>query len=238
MSDYTMKDLMESSDVVILQDTVIIGSGSVNKYYKDKGYIKQGVGQSGWFNVDLVDVNPKSSIMVKVSCPICDNEREQRIENIIRRCSTKCNPCSINMMIGGERFGNLTIVSHAYGRYYNCMCDCGKPVVCSSNLKDGKTASCGCLKYTQNGKNGRNLGVKQLALDTLGYYCDTCKSPDMLNVHHLNSDDRYKYSSYEEELEEVVILCHYCHTNFHSSMGSTHVVCTEQDYINWKETQR
>ncbi len=51
----------------------------------------------------------------------------------------------------GYRFGRLTILIEAerrgYARYWLCKCDCENEVeVYMSNLKHGKTQSCGCLQ--------------------------------------------------------------------------------------------
>lgn len=60
----------------------------------------------------------------------------------------------------GQKFGRLTILSRnleyqkkdKYHKvYWNCLCDCGANIVCSSiNLKSGNTKSCGCLRNEKN----------------------------------------------------------------------------------------
>ena len=57
---------------------------------------------------------------------------------------------AINLM--GQRFGRLVVLhrvendSHGLPRWL-CRCDCNKEIVVnSSNLRSGKTTSCGCLK--------------------------------------------------------------------------------------------
>ena len=50
----------------------------------------------------------------------------------------------------GERFSRLLVVEHAhsvnYRHSWRCRCDCGNSVVAlGSNLRTGKTRSCGCL---------------------------------------------------------------------------------------------
>ena len=55
--------------------------------------------------------------------------------------------------IATMRFGILTVVdlapkpSTGQGMHWNCICDCGGKVVArSKDLRNGNTASCGCLK--------------------------------------------------------------------------------------------
>lgn len=51
----------------------------------------------------------------------------------------------------GRRFGKLTVQSVSHKTpdrtwYWNCVCDCGEPRVCTGrNLKGGKSKSCGCV---------------------------------------------------------------------------------------------
>jgi hypothetical protein len=51
----------------------------------------------------------------------------------------------------GKKFGRLTVLQFEFkkGRhkYWKCLCICGKSkIACGSNLRGGKTASCGCLR--------------------------------------------------------------------------------------------
>lgn len=61
--------------------------------------------------------------------------------------------------ITGNRFGKLVVLSfysghNANDRKYFCACDCGRKVIVSeSNLKRGKTKSCGCIR------SKRGIGV-------------------------------------------------------------------------------
>jgi len=55
------------------------------------------------------------------------------------------------LKLNGQKFGRLLVLSFAYMNrkhsYWNCLCDCGKnAVVIGSNLKNGTTQSCGCLR--------------------------------------------------------------------------------------------
>ncbi len=57
--------------------------------------------------------------------------------------------------LAGQRFGNLTVINlhsrTAHGnRKWKCRCDCGnETVVVGSNLANGQTRSCGCLRKAQ-----------------------------------------------------------------------------------------
>lgn len=47
----------------------------------------------------------------------------------------------------GDKFGELTVVSHFKGSQWNCSCSCGGSKVCwASNLVVDHNKSCGCLK--------------------------------------------------------------------------------------------
>lgn len=67
--------------------------------------------------------------------------------------------------IVGQRFGRLVALdkeSHRVGRrvYWWCRCDCGEIVaVDRSNLLDGSTRSCGCLR--SDVLRARNIGKKR-----------------------------------------------------------------------------
>lgn len=64
--------------------------------------------------------------------------------------------------IAGVRFGKLTVVALADKRgangvyYWLCKCDCGKDhTVSATNLKNGSTRSCGCLRVESTMRNAR-----------------------------------------------------------------------------------
>lgn len=53
--------------------------------------------------------------------------------------------------ISGQRFGRLTVLEYVYSqdknRYYRVRCDCGVEFnVARTNLVQGRTRSCGCLR--------------------------------------------------------------------------------------------
>lgn len=48
--------------------------------------------------------------------------------------------------INGQRFGRLTVLSHAGGGVWDCLCDCGRRVTKSGGaMRGGHVRSCGCL---------------------------------------------------------------------------------------------
>lgn len=89
----------------------------------------------------------------------CGNTAIKDTHYLLRDGCTKSCGCYANYLssqrrikdITGERFGRLTVTGKAYVKnlttYWHCKCDCGNEVdVCTSNLKNGSTMSCGCLQ--------------------------------------------------------------------------------------------
>ena len=66
----------------------------------------------------------------------------------------------------GLRFGRLTVISPTEKRdrrgvvYWLCKCDCGNNAVVSrTNLRNGATQSCGCLRAEANAERARKMGL-------------------------------------------------------------------------------
>lgn len=62
----------------------------------------------------------------------------------------------------GQQFTRLKVVNKAYKKgnewYWNCICDCGNEcIVCGTNLRYGRTKSCGCLKKESDKKPKGNV---------------------------------------------------------------------------------
>ncbi len=75
----------------------------------------------------------------------------------------------------GMRFNKLTVLERDYSKknrvYWLCLCDCGKNTsVASSQLKNGKTKSCGCLKREQTIEFNKTTKSKQNCYDLSGDY--------------------------------------------------------------------
>ena len=79
----------------------------------------------------------------------------------------------------GQRYGRLMVLSFAEARcrgsetrprsYWLCLCDCGRQkVICSADLRDGATQSCGCRKLEAVSRLGRQNGGKRPATDLTG----------------------------------------------------------------------
>jgi hypothetical protein len=68
--------------------------------------------------------------------------------------------------LSGQRFGKLTVLcrelNNAKGRTrWRCACDCGGEIVASgSNLQQGFTAACGCVRRTKAATNARARNFK------------------------------------------------------------------------------
>jgi len=70
--------------------------------------------------------------------------------------------------LAGKKFTKLKVIGYShskgYKRFWKCICECGGETnVCTANLKNGNTKSCGCLRITKNklktiGMVGRNFG--------------------------------------------------------------------------------
>lgn len=88
----------------------------------------------------------------------------------------------------GRKYGNLEVIGEAPTKgsntYWVCRCTCGTvKEVSASNLLQGKTKSCGCLKYirTPKGANSKakcpypSYGCKK---SWSGLCCSMCDEPD------------------------------------------------------------
>lgn len=66
--------------------------------------------------------------------------------------------------LSGQRFGRLTVICRAVGKYdiphYKCVCDCGNEVIKrGKDLASGNTRSCGCLHKEQLAERNRKNRV-------------------------------------------------------------------------------
>lgn len=75
----------------------------------------------------------------------------------------------IKVGLANQKFGKLTVLEYSHTknqrRYWKCKCDCGNIVfVCTSNLKNGHSKSCGCenkghFKKTHGKRQTRLYGI-------------------------------------------------------------------------------
>ena len=101
----------------------------------------------------------------------------------------------------------------------------GNPMY-NPNLTEEERESKRCKqpKYRQWAKE-----VKEQA----NYTCDICGQYDEKpHAHHLDSYGSCKDKRYD--VTNGVCLCSKCHIEFHSWMGGTHVECTSDDYLEFK----
>lgn len=76
-------------------------------------------------------------------------------------CGRKSGKNKKRLDLTGNRYGRLTVLSevepHGTMRRWLCKCDCGKLVpfiVTMTNLRSGRTQSCGCLRREKSSKSG------------------------------------------------------------------------------------
>lgn len=97
----------------------------------------------------------QTEIACKLGCS------RQNVSSILKLAEAKDLLKSIDLT--GQRFGKLTVISKTEnkgkGTAWLCRCDCGnETIVLSSNLKRGKTRSCGCTKKQIDDLSGKIFG--------------------------------------------------------------------------------
>ena len=95
----------------------------------------------------------------------------------------------------GQRFGRLLVLSFAESRaaydgrkvrFWNCVCDCGKGVVCDFQSRERK--SCGCAKVAANRlnpiKHGHKLnGRRSPTLSSYTAMLERCSNQNNIHYH-------------------------------------------------------
>ena len=122
----------------------------------------------------------------------------------------------------GQRFGRLTVIKRAENNKYGtaqwtCKCECGNTIYSTaSNLKSGRTKSCGCLQRELNRKRfeKRNL-YEERNKYIVGYttntnkefYVDKEEFDKIKNIswHELSNG----YVAHKDKGEKVVTLHRY-----------------------------
>lgn len=150
----------------------------------------------------------------------------------------------------GKRFGRLLVLEFDSTRnsktYWKCICDCGNiKIVRSSDLRVGKSKSCGCyrkerLSDMMKGRTGKNnprynsnitdeerqIGRffaeykewRTVVFERDNYTCKGCGSRGCrLAAHHLES---YRDNpELRTSPENGITLCDRCHKDFHHQYG-------------------
>lgn len=61
----------------------------------------------------------------------------------------------------GKKFGKLTVLNRILdkkGTYYKCLCECGNiKIIRGADLSNGKTQSCGCIRYSIGEENIKQI---------------------------------------------------------------------------------
>lgn len=95
--------------------------------------------------------------------------------------------------LSGRRFGRLTVIKREVKSnvknkkpYWLCRCDCGnKKIIKATELKNGKTQSCGCLKIEKIKESNTKHGMKGTRFYTIWQ--------DMKARCNYVKNDNYKY---------------------------------------------
>lgn len=86
-------------------------------------------------------------------CDYCGKEMIRPVDYFSSKRKTVSCGCAIQRTVDetGKRYGRLVVISRNLEKhnrtdaYWNCLCDCGKETVVSTDsLHSGKTVSCGC----------------------------------------------------------------------------------------------
>jgi hypothetical protein len=112
---------------------------------------------------------------------------------------------------------------------YLCICDCGTVREVATNSLDGRSLSCGCLcaeltrqryvNYPKKSRKTRDV-VSKIWRRLVKYIivrdvkCILCDGDFKLTPHHLDGWNWCEEKRYDEE--NLVLLCNYCHEDFHS----------------------
>lgn len=93
----------------------------------------------------------------------------------------------------GQKFGRLTVLKYVYSKYkkrhWLCQCKCGNvSIVSTSQLKSGKTKSCGCLRRETTSQNAKKIKSTHHLTNTRIY--SIWRS--MKKRCYLSSNDAYK----------------------------------------------
>lgn len=137
-------------EIILLDDLVLVELNGWNKkHYRHLGY---DISNKHIF-VEHKDLTGR--VKVAVMCPLCEEERSIRWENVVSVGHTYCYRCAKIHDISGQRFGRWLVLGVDKDRSFECEgtsfwwceCECGTVrSVPSSGLVQGTSNSCGCLQ--------------------------------------------------------------------------------------------
>jgi len=115
--------------------------------------------------------------------------------------------------LSGQTFGRLTVIcasdkrSKSGDMYWNCVCECGnKKEVVSTNLKHGKTKSCGCLAKELSSKRAKeNFTKPKTKCSVDGCDSDTSKGGNGYCGKHAQRNRRHGDTSYVTPKEVIAM---------------------------------
>lgn len=113
----------------------------------------------------------------------------------------------------GKVFGNLTVVSQALERgnrnqiKWNCNCSCGNThLVTGESLREGKSKSCGCLKWEPTNK----VKDRKRAILRVQY--------SQILKRHRKKNHTSNVISFDEYVSIVSDKCYYCGNEYSSEL--------------------
>lgn len=150
------------------------------------------------------------------------------IIELVQTCGPTLRSNIVNLR--GQRFGRLTVLEYAGSRpvTWHVRCDCGKEkTVRSSDLRSGKTVSCGCYGRERSYEARYTLNPTYVTVhDRLRKYrgrasqhlCQRCGQPALDWAYRGGDPDEMTSTfprtfgmAYSTNLEFYVPLCRVCH---------------------------
>ena len=121
----------------------------------------------------------------------------------------------------GKKYGKLTCLKYVKTgkykeKYYLFKCECGnEKIINLSNVRQGKTKSCGCLYKTSN-QRFKKFNKYEICGDVTKLYASNTKSEFYIDTSDLEkvkgrcwheSNNGYIFDSYKNALHRVVMNC-------------------------------
>lgn len=166
----------------------------------DKNRIKANERFGKLTTIKLLPQEPGHFLQWECQCD-CGNIIKKTVPQLLSGFYTQCEKCLLKSSsskkelksttyvdMSGQKIGHLTVIAEAEKplhkndtlKYWECLCDCGNTIiVAGSDLRVGKTKSCGCSKYRSYGEDKI---VKILNKNNIKYIREysnnTCKFTD------------------------------------------------------------